>query len=77
MRWLIAILVAAALTVVLSPSVRNASLRAIFDSEKGPHLTKRLQEYADRPLPAPYLGPRYFIGGHPVTVQQFYERIPA
>jgi hypothetical protein len=58
-RWLIAILGAAALTVALSPSARSASLRAIFDNPRGPRLGRRLQEYADRPLPAPYSGPKY------------------
>lgn len=44
------------LTLLLSPSVRNNALQAIFNNKLGLRLPKRLDAYADRPLPPAHTG---------------------
>lgn len=59
MKTLLILAAAAALTLLLSPSARRAVVQPIFNSPHGPRLPRRLQEYADRPLPPAYAGPKF------------------
>jgi hypothetical protein len=60
MRTLAWVIVGAgALTLLLSPTARRTTLQAIFNSDHGVHLPRWVDEYADRPLPPPYTGPKY------------------
>lgn len=59
MRILAWVTIAAALTIILSPSRRNRALQAVFNG-KGIRLPARLNAYADRPLPPAYVGPKMY-----------------